>query len=69
MPVFVILAGYTFKPKPWRELLSQSGDLCDPCGRLVYYLADHASAYDTAGIVALRIDCALCLRYWIGVRD
>lgn len=24
MPVFFILAGYTFRPKPWRELLSDS---------------------------------------------
>lgn len=24
MPVFFILAGYTFRPKPWRELLSGS---------------------------------------------
>lgn len=24
MPVFFILAGYTFRPKPWRELLSES---------------------------------------------
>lgn len=24
MPVFLILAGYTFRPKPWRELLSGS---------------------------------------------
>ena len=69
MPVFFILAGYTFRPKPWRELLSQSGDLCDPCGRLVYSLADDAVAHDTAGIVALRIGCALRLRYLIGVRD
>lgn len=48
---------------------SQPGDLCDPCGRLVYPLADHASAYDAASIVALRVNCALRLRYWIGVRD
>ena len=37
--------------------------------RLVYPLADHASAYDAASIVALRVNCALRLRYWIGVRD
>ena len=48
---------------------SQSGNLCDPCGRLVYSLADHASAYVTVGIVALRINRALRLRYWIGLRD
>ena len=24
MPVFFILAGYTFRPKPWRELLCES---------------------------------------------
>lgn len=24
MPLFFILAGYTFRPKPWRELLSGS---------------------------------------------
>ena len=48
---------------------SQSGNLYDPCGRLVYSLADHASAYDAASIVALRVNRTLCLRYRIGVRD
>lgn len=28
MPVFFILAGYTFRPKPWRELLSGSRHGC-----------------------------------------
>ena len=47
----------------------QSCHLCNPRGRLVYSLANHASAYDAASIVALCITRALYLRYWIGVRD
>lgn len=36
---------------------------------MVYPLADDAAAHDTAGIVALRVNRAQRLRYWIGVRD
>lgn len=57
MPVFFILAGYTFRPKPWRELLSGS------VSRLL------VPVYDAASIVALRVIRTLCLRYWVGIRD
>lgn len=69
MSVFFMLAGYAFRPKPWRELLSQSRHLCDPCGRLVYSLADDASAYGAASAMALCVDCALRVRHRVGVRD
>ena len=48
---------------------SQSGDLCDPRGRLVYSLADDAPVDDAASIVALRINHTLRLRYRLGIRN
>lgn len=48
---------------------SQPGNLCNSRSRLVYPLADDAVAHEAVGIVALRINRALCLRYRIGVRD
>lgn len=48
---------------------SQPGDLCNSRGRLVYPLADDAAAHDTAGIVALRINHTLRLRYWPSIRN
>ena len=31
MPVFFILAGYTFRPKPWRFGVAPAGAVCGSC--------------------------------------